>query len=208
METNKLPDTPITVQRGRKFYYNSVWSPINRFIVLGHKVMRSKGECGRIWRFDLWGMLFDPFDGMISGCYAWDRSLSPSWGCAFDAICNNVLQFLTPFYRPRRALLRDVIERNGMKLLDNDRKSCYLRNRKSDCVYCEVTCGFFTATAKTIRYVDRNDGNGVCTFLEGTENADKEERIVAHGPCLTWKQCDRLFDTIVRATPELEWNIQ
>lgn len=192
------------VRRDYKDSYQTPYSPLERYFAFGRKVTYG-GRTRRVWRFRLLEFLFDRADGVITGCYAWRTNVSPSYGRALSVVWDNICTWCTPFYRPRRALLNAVVNGNGTKLLDMNRKSAYVRNRRRDCTYCDIRCGFVNATVTIIRYVDNVTKNGVCTFISGTDNTTRETKVVAVGPCLTWRQCERLFDKIVEATPELEW---
>lgn len=184
--------------------YRCVLSPASWYFSFGRRMQSGK----RIWRFNLWGFLFDRVDGILCGVTAWDRSASPSYADALSTLWDNLLTWLTPFYRPRRALLSALANDNDTKLLSMDRKSVYMRNRRQDCTYCRVECGFRQVTVRLIRYVDVKSGVGVCTFLQGTDGTRLEERIVWRGPCLTWAECDRIYDAVKRVTPELDWFIK
>ncbi len=193
-----------TITSARRTYkdsYRPIYSPAFRFFAFGRKDLKGR----RMWWFDPWGFLFDRGDGILRGVYAWDRSVSPSYADALSTLWDNLLTWLTPFYRPRRALLSALANDNDTKLLSMDRKSVYMRNRRQDCTYCQIECGFRQATVRLIRYVDTKSGAGVCTFLQGTDGTRREERIVWRGPCLTWAECDRIYDAVRRVTPELDW---
>ena len=192
------------VDRGYRDRAEPVYCPAGRFFSFGRKEYRG-GKQVRAWRFDVLGFLFDRGSGILRGYFAWDPDVIPSYARALRAIWNNVCMWLTPFYRPRRALLNALINDNGTKLLWFDRKSAYMRNRGPDCVYCRIRCGFRDMTVTLERYVDEETKSGVCVFLRGTDGTCKEERVVAAGPCLTWKQCERLYAEVVKATPELDW---
>jgi len=198
-----MTDTPRVLRTFRDGYRHASWNG-RHYFVLGRRILRHQGVAPRVWRFDLWGFLFDDFDGLLRGCYAWDPDIMGSYPDLLRTLWNNLCVFLTPFYRPRRSLLAAVYNYNDTKLLTYDRKFVRIRNRREDCVYVEVTCGWFTATATRIRFVGK-DGKGVCAFVTGTEGTTKEETVLAKGPCLTWAQCDLLFDRIRWASPELDW---
>lgn len=193
------------VRRDFHNYYEAPDFPARHYICLGRRAKSMDGKDIRVWKFDVRGMLFDPVDGLLSGLMAWDPCLYPSYGSGMSTLWNNVLQFLTPFYFPRRSLIEAVIENNGMKLLSHDRKTAYLRTRGEDCKYLSLSCGLVTATVREVRYVSLESGKGICTFAAGNCSLREESRVLAKGPCLTFSQCDRLLSEVVRAFPEAGW---
>lgn len=193
------------VNRDHRDIYDEIYSPAYRFVGWRRRLVGKDRPPVRFFRFDIWGLLFDDLDGFITGATAWDPNVHPSWASAIRTAWNNIMQFLTPWYRPRRALLDVLINRNDMKLLSCDRKSAYLRTRDRDVKYLDVQCGWFGAKVSIIRFVDPDTGSGVRTFLCGLDETVKEVRHVTTGPCLTWGQCDRLYTRVVEKTPELGW---
>lgn len=175
------------VRRAYRDWYRPVQSPASRYFMFG-KRCPPRGQ--RVWRFALWGFLFDSLDGLLCGCFAWDRSCSPSYADALLTAWDNLCKWLTPHLRPRRALLSALGGDNDCKLLDSDRKSLFMRNRRNHLTYCRIRC--------------TRRGMTVSVSPEGPEGPC-EWRVVAEGPCRTWGECDRLYMTVRQATPELDW---
>lgn len=208
------------------YRYETVDFPIDHYILLGKRFKQfKKDENGqgiyvlgpRNWKFNIWGLLFDPWNGFFSK-HGWDPHLYPSWGSGFNALVNNIMIRLTPWYRNRRILIENLYNRNESKLLSSDRKSCSMRNRDADTRYFYVSTGFIFGRMEVTRYVD-SSGQGANMFLTGIVaglSGDlskakelKEERtvLIRRMPILTRKQCERFLDAAVSATKGmLSWD--
>jgi len=197
--------------------YESLWFPIGNYFAFGRKRPVWNKEKGRtdhvrIWRFDLWGFLFDPWSGILrSG--GWDLHCSPSYGQSLVNLWNNVCIFCTPWYRTRRRLLQNLVNLSDTKLLRSDRRSADMRTRTRDQVYLYVEFGLVFGKVTAVRYLNPK-GESVNLFMGGLEHLTmtdleplkEERRLVTVGPVLTMRQCQEFLDRAVAATkPWLSW---
>lgn len=150
--------------------------------------------------------LFDRFN--------WKPDCWPSYLTSLKAIYNNVLVFLTPWYKPRRDLLSSFMNPNGGKLLESDRKSLYIRTRGYTTAYYTLTCGFLTAKLTREVYIDEATEKSCNLFITAIccGLGDKEppkintlKKEIPLGFILTRKQCQKALDRAVDASPDLEW---
>lgn len=147
----------------------------------------------------------------------WMSGLSPSYPEGFRSLFNNVRALLTPWYRQRRLLIKNVANANGCKLLSETPSSCYMRTRgfsQDGIVYYRLECGLFRAAMYRERTVNTKTGANTTNFMAGIScafgdgNPDDYETIsekVLSGPCFTRRQCERLLGRIVDATPDCCW---
>lgn len=200
-----------------KQYYESVSFPCTHFFKFGHKYPEWKdgkrtGRYRRVWRFDLRGFLFDPWQGILrSG--GWDLHCSPSYGQSLVNLWNNVCIFCTPWYRTRRRLLQNLVNLSDTKLLSSDRRSADMRTRTRDQVYLYVEFGWIFGKMTAVRYLNPK-GESVNLFMRGLEHLTmtdleplkEERRLITVGPVLTMRQCQEFLDRAVAATkPWLSW---
>ncbi len=205
--------------------YESIWWPrLNRFcIYTDNKREHKRSKFIRILAsvkdyivYDIckdWLFNFKPFG-------SWDKDIYPSFPKAFGAVFNNVLIFLTPWYRIRRKFLNGFINCNGSKLLDNDYCSAYVRNRASECAYYDLEfCGFhYRLTKKILRDDEGNSCNGFLVGIslafsdkssdEKKKEADsyvEEKSFVCSGWVWGWQSAVRELNKIVSLTPDLGW---
>lgn len=199
-----------------KQYYESVSFPCVHFFKFGHKYPewrdgKRTGRYRRVWRFDLWGAMFDPFNGVFRRI-AWDDCTYPSYWTGFVNLWNNVVQFCTPWYRNKRRLIQNLVNPNGSKLLAHDRRSAAMRTRDAEPTYVYVECGWIFAKMTAVRYVNAK-GEAENLFMRGVsamcgeepECLKEEKRTAVWGPVLTRRQCQEFFDRAVAALPELGW---
>ncbi len=161
------------------------------------------------WLFD-----FSPYGN-------WSRCVTPSFPHAFKAIINNILIFLTPWYRIRRKFLNGFINCNGSKLLDNDYCSAYIRNRKEECAYYTLTFTglYYKLVKKVIRDKEGVASNGFAagvtlaldpnkTEEEKREEADsytEEKKVVCTGWVFGFESAVKELNKIAFLTQDLEW---
>lgn len=149
------------------------------------------------WRFSL-----DPH------CY-------PSLTCWAPTLWNNVMKFLTPWNRIRRCMLDTFASRNGMKLLDDNRKFVYLRTRdENQRYYCLELCWFGARLTET-QYVDDNDTpQNLFMYAiplafgqdDGSRLKEKTAIVCKTRFCMTRNQCQKFLDEIVEKTKDkIDW---
>jgi len=155
------------------------------------------------WKFE---SLFDRMN--------WAPGLYPGYLSALKEAFDNVMVFLTPWYKPRRDLLSSFMNPNSGKLLDSNRKSLCIRTRGYTTAYYTLTCGFLTAKLIREVYVDKDTGKScnmfitaVCCGLGDQEppKIDTQRKEIPLGFILTRKQCQKALDRAVDASPDLEW---
>lgn len=134
---------------------------------------------------------------------------------------NNLLVWLTPWFRPWRHLLHTFSNKNSMKLLDDNRNFAYLRTHCENQYYYTLRKRWlFWAELEEKRFVDtKDDGRPINAFLAGMvswskkmspyevkEQYKEQKRILCRGFVLTKKGCQKMLDKIVGVTKDkIDW---
>jgi len=146
--------------------------------------------------------------------FNWIPNVYPSYPRGMLDLFDNIMVFLTPWYRFRRAMLQTFINPNDGKLLSSNRKSAELRTRTEDTVYYTLQFGLAKARLLKTVYVDRESGKSCNMFIDwalralgGEPDRELTEKTETTdlGVCLTRKQCQRALDKIVELSPDLDW---
>ena len=139
---------------------------------------------------------------------------------AIPALWNNLMVFLTPWYRPFRQLMSTFANENDMKLLDYSRYYTHLRTRgERQRYYTLRRRRLLWAELEEMRCVDTRTGEPVNVFgagmlaffrgdtVEETEARYREERdVVCRGFIMTKAGCQRMLDRIVGLTEgKIDW---
>ena len=136
------------------------------------------------------------------------------------ALWNNVIQFLTPWYRPFRRLLSTFCNKNGMKLLSDSRNHTFLRTRDENQFYYTLRKRWlFWAELEERVCIDKKSGEqvnafgaGISAFVSGAtveetaERYEERKKILCHGFIMTRRSCQRMMDRIVELTDsKIHW---
>lgn len=158
-----------------------------------------------------WGALTDSYNWCFPG---------NGYRQAIPAIWNNVILFLTPWYRPFRQLLSTFRSKNGMKLLGDGRNYTFLRTRDYNQFYYTLRKRWlFWAELEEMVYIDNKIGKqvnafgaGISAFISGAtveeteERYDERRRVVCRGFIMTRRSCQRMMDRIVALTDDkIDW---
>lgn len=160
------------------------------------------------WLFD-----FKPYG-------AWDSHITPSFADAFSNLWNNVIVFLTPWYRIRFKFLEGFTNCNGSKALSGNRYYSHVRNRVEEMAYYTLTfTGFHYKLIKMVlRDAEGRHSNaflsGISIALSDKSEEEKQKEIesykeefstVCTGWVFGWRSAVRELNKIVKLTPDLQW---
>lgn len=146
--------------------------------------------------------------------FNWIPGVYPSYPRGMLDLFDNIMVFLTPWYRCRRNMMKTFIVCNDGKLLNHYRKSAELRTRTEDAVYYTLRFGLAKARLLKTVYVDRESGKPQNIFIDWalrTLGGESDRELLEKtettdlGICLTRKQCQRALDKITELSPDLDW---
>ena len=151
---------------------------------------------------------------------AWDIHISPSFPNAFLRLWNNIMVFLTPWYRIRFKFLKGFMNCNSSKALSSNRYYSYVRNRVKEIAYYTLTfTGFhYKLTKIVLRDAEGRHGNifwsGISIALSDKSEKEKQKEIdsfkeeisvICTGWVFGWKSAVRELNKIAKLTPDLQW---
>lgn len=148
--------------------------------------------------------------------FNWIPELYPSYPRAFKTMLDNVLAFLSPWFRHRRNMMHTFANKNDSKLLDWNRNKVCVRTRDENQEYYELQSRLLGARLCKTVYVGK-DGKHENLFLlqaaafmgapsdEWSGLTQKTETVCETKLCLTKRQCQAFLDEMVAKTANLDW---
>lgn len=172
---------------------------------------------GREWKFDMYRAFFHEWSGLFNP-KSWRRDPDGcrkygSWSTWLADMKEWILCNI-PWFKNRKLLLGNFIDRNSSKLLDWNHKSASIRTYGDNIIYYTILFNGFNMTLTKESTIDKRTDKTTNRFVnalfsvDGTaddDNYEDKQEILLKGKCVTLKDAQKLFDKMVELTPELDW---